>query len=209
MEKLEPERILTIEQMREEEIRSLISVYRKRMIETEKEMQGAIKGAFNSRKWLELDDQRNILAMQISDLYGQLTHLEDQEEQKQIETLREVIQTVDDENIRAKLGKELTGLEDIAEGRKETLTEIEEAKQRAELFQTRTETWMSVFKTIVEKDTVATITGGCLLPLFSVAIITAMLFGVEVSEIVKSVMLVLVGYFFGYSANKMTTKEIS
>jgi hypothetical protein len=129
---------------------------------------------------------------------------------EKIESIKGLINEVNDEDIRNKLSKEVSELKDesqeLAEKSKEieqkqnqeaTRTQSELERLKMELFERRSKVWFS----LLERESAATILGGFLVILIVIAHITAIFSRFSIPEILNNAFLIILGYFFGQSTN--------
>ncbi len=130
-----------------------------------------------------------------------------------IETLRESAGKITDDNIRKELIEKVENLKketrrweeksrevDEASTKEQSRTEEELAKleKEAAIFERRSKIWRS----FMERESVATTIGGVLMLIMSFALLSAMFFDIKTTEIVKSGYLVILGYFFGQASSR-------
>ncbi|MEG3439505.1 hypothetical protein V0288_20425 [Pannus brasiliensis CCIBt3594] len=129
---------------------------------------------------------------------------------EKIESIQDLINKVDDEELKVKLNQEVVDLRSEAQRLREqskevdqeqtqeaikTQTELERLK--IELFERRTKVWFS----LLERESAATIIGGILLLIILVAHVTAIFSKFSMPEILNNAFLIILGYFFGQSTN--------
>jgi hypothetical protein len=125
-----------------------------------------------------------------------------------IRSLRELVaSSVSDAAVRGNLEEELTRLEesrtiDQEAARVAVQSDIEGLRQatllKVEAFERRSHVWRS----FLERESIAGIVGAILLLILAVALMGAMYFGVATSEVVSNSFLLILGYFFGQSVAK-------
>jgi hypothetical protein len=133
---------------------------------------------------------------------------------RKIETLRDLVKKVTDSDLQEKLESELDELEaqsrELREQSKQTeeartqeqlRTETELARVRQDLFERRSKVWRS----FLERESVATVVGSLLLVVITVAQIVAMFTGVQTTEIINNGFLLILGYFFGQAVSKASS----
>lgn len=129
---------------------------------------------------------------------------------EKIESIQDLINQVDDENVKSKVDQEIADLKNEAQQLREqskevereqiqevikTQTELERLKM--ELFERRSKVWFS----LLERESASTILGGILLLVIIAAHIIAIFSKFSVPEILNNAFLIILGYFFGQSAN--------
>lgn len=135
---------------------------------------------------------------------------------EKIESLRDSINKIADETVKSKLEKQLTDLELESQKWRKQSEELEQAQlqaqakmqtevQKVKILQMRSQVWLSLF----ERESVATIVGSVLLIIITGCLLLAMFRGTATSEIINNSFLVILGYFFGQtvSRNSSKTKE--
>jgi hypothetical protein len=123
---------------------------------------------------------------------------------EKIETLQELVGQLPDGKAKEKLTEELDKLQEgVAKYKQEIrfLSE-EEAKikleqQRIDGLERKSKIWLS----FLQRESAASIIGGIVLLMVTVALIGGMIFGAE-SQILSNGFLVILGYFFGQSSSK-------
>ncbi|WP_291728326.1 hypothetical protein [Bernardetia sp.] len=130
-------------------------------------------------------------------------------EDKKITSIYELVNAISEDDLRQKLTQELNELrEQTGEFKieKERLDEeearfnsekkeLELTKDKLDIFDKRSQIWLRIFG----KESIASILGGFLLLIMSISFIVAMFTGTEISNIVESAFLLILGYFFGQS----------
>ena len=132
-----------------------------------------------------------------------------------IDSLRGLIGAVPDEALKTRLQHEVSDLEESSRKLKQQSTEIERAQQelkassdieitrlRLEVFERRSKVWRS----FLERESVATLVGGILLLVIGAAILVSMFLRLTISDIVSNTFLLILGYFFGQSTSKSSAK---
>lgn len=129
---------------------------------------------------------------------------------EKIDSIQDLINKVNDDEVRDKLNQEVADLRDEAQRLREqskevdqkqtqeaikTQTELERVK--IELFERRSKVWFS----LLERESAATILGGILLLIILVAHVTAIFSKFSMPEILNNAFLIILGYFFGQSTN--------
>jgi hypothetical protein len=130
---------------------------------------------------------------------------------EKIETIQDLVNNVEDEEVKKKIGKEIEGLRYESQRLREQSKEVEEgqseerikiqidlARLNAEIFERRSKVWFS----LLERESAATILGGVLLLIILVAHVTAIFSKFSIPEILNNAFLIILGYFFGQSTNK-------
>jgi hypothetical protein len=134
---------------------------------------------------------------------------------EKIEGLRDLINRVSDEAIRTKLEGELSSLETESRKLREQAKEVEQtqaqerlkaeadlARLQQELFEKRSKVWRS----FLERESVATVVGSLLLVILTVSQLVAMFLKVPSTDIVNSGFLLILGYFFGQTISRASTR---
>lgn len=129
---------------------------------------------------------------------------------EKIESIQDLINQVDDENVKFKLNQEVADLKDEAQRLREQSKEVEQEQTqeaiktqtelerlKIELFERRSKVWFS----LLERESAATILGGVLLLIIMVAHVTAIFSKFSIPEILNNAFLIILGYFFGQSTN--------
>ncbi len=135
---------------------------------------------------------------------------------EKIDSLRDVIKKVDDETIRVKLESELSSLETESRKLREQSKEVEQsqvqeqikteaefARLQQELFEKRSMVWRS----FLERESVATVIGSLLLVIITISQLVAMFMKVPSTDIVNNGFLLILGYFFGQTVSKAAVRE--
>jgi len=130
---------------------------------------------------------------------------------EKIETIQDLVNNVEDEEVKKKIGREIEGLRYESQRLREQSKEVEEgqseerikiqidlARLNAEIFERRSKVWFS----LLERESAATILGGVLLLIILVAHVTAIFSKFSIPEILNNAFLIILGYFFGQSTNK-------
>lgn len=143
-----------------------------------------------------------------------------------LSSLRELIEQVSDEQVRADLEGQLDALEDEVDDKKrlrnaaasvatareqqshedaeEVATVLEGERLKLELLERRSAVWRS----FLERESAATIIGAVLLVILAISLIAAMFVGTPVPEIVSSAFLLVLGYFFGQTTHELSAKQV-
>lgn len=130
--------------------------------------------------------------------------------------LREVVGESSDQSIRAEFEKQIAELHvelvssqekarkvDQAAADARFQEEMELARVSAEIFERRSRVWRS----FLERESVATIVGGFLLIGLTITMIVASFTRITISEILSNAFLVILGYFFGQAVGKADRRE--
>ncbi len=110
---------------------------------------------------------------------------------KQFESFQNLIGQLPDAEIRNKMTDELSSLRESAE------LKIKLEQQRIDGLERKSKIWLS----FLQRESAASIIGGIVLLMLTVALISGMIFGRE-SQILSNGFLVILGYFFGQSSSK-------
>jgi Fe2+ transport system protein B len=132
---------------------------------------------------------------------------------EKIETIQDLINHVEDEEIKKNLEKQVQDLKNESQGLREqtreveleqnqerTKTQTELARLNVELFERKTKVWFS----LLERESASTIIGGILL-IIIVLVQAGSIFirmRTPVPDIFNNAFLIILGYFFGQSTNK-------
>lgn len=123
---------------------------------------------------------------------------------EKIETLQELVDQLPDEKVKEKLTEELSTLQEGVEEYKQEIRLLSEAEAEIKLEQQRIdglERKSKIWLSFLQRESAASIIGGIVLLLVTVALIGGMIFGAE-SQILSNGFLVILGYFFGQSSSK-------
>ena len=129
-----------------------------------------------------------------------------------------MIETIADNDVRSKLEEQLMNLEGESAHLLEQTEEVEQAQDNeqkrldAELSEAsveRLERRLRVWKSFLERESMATVVGSILLILLTVCLLIAMFFGVQASEVVSNAFLLILGYFFGQTVSRRPSGEIA
>ena len=137
---------------------------------------------------------------------------------EKIETIQDLINRVDDDEVKKNLEKEVNDLKIEAQQLREQSKEVEKeqnqerVKTQAELtrlsievFERRTKVWFS----LLERESAATIIGGFLLFVIIVAQVGAIFWTKSpLPEIMNNAFLIILGYFFGQSTSQKEPKRV-
>lgn len=110
---------------------------------------------------------------------------------KKFDNLQNIIINISDKDIRNKMNDELSSLKE------ETEAKIKLEQQRIDGLERKSKIWLS----FLQRESAASIIGGIVLLMVTVALIGGMIFGAE-SQILSNGFLVILGYFFGQSSSK-------
>ena len=129
---------------------------------------------------------------------------------EKIESIQDLIDQIQDEDVKTKLGQEVAELKNEAQSFREQTSEVEEeeaqeeiktqtdlARLKTELFERRSKVWFS----LLERESAATILGGIFLCIILVVHVTAVFSKFAIPEILNNAFLIILGYFFGQSTN--------
>jgi hypothetical protein len=128
---------------------------------------------------------------------------------KRIESLRQLIETLQDEDLKSQLRNELDELKVQEERLQSERRRLEEAAQSSSsvavvALRDKLEAWQQ----FLGRESVASIAGGLMMVAFGISLIVVMFVGGEVSDIVANAFLVILGYFFGQGApSRQATRE--
>ena len=136
---------------------------------------------------------------------------------EEVGNLRGLIEENVEESKRAEIIERIEHAEQEASEWRQKVREVEEAQSREQikveaelarleaegsLFEKRARVW----QTLLARESVATVVGSILLLLITIALLIAMFTGVEPTEIISNAFLVLLGYFFGQTVSRKTSK---
>ncbi len=135
--------------------------------------------------------------------------------QKRVETLKDLIATVTDQNLKSTIEHEFSQMEEqskrlfeqeraVARVQADQIASSEEAilRLRSELFDRRLRAWAGFFS----RESMATFVGAFLLVVLTFVQVSAIfLSNIHTSEIVNNAFLLLLGYFFGQSVVKSSS----
>ena len=110
---------------------------------------------------------------------------------KKFDNLQNIIINISDTEIRNKMNDELSSLKE------ETELKIKLEQQRIDGLERKSKIWLN----FLQRESAASIIGGIVLLMLTVALISGMIFGKE-SQILSNGFLVILGYFFGQSSSK-------
>uniref|UniRef100_UPI0040569063 hypothetical protein n=1 Tax=Candidatus Electronema sp. TaxID=2698783 RepID=UPI0040569063 len=110
---------------------------------------------------------------------------------KKFDNLQNIIINISDTEIRNKMNNELSSLKE------ETELKIKLEQQRIDGLERKSKIWQS----FLQRESAASIIGGIVLLMLTVALISGMICGKE-SQILSNGFLVILGYFFGQSSSK-------
>lgn len=140
----------------------------------------------------------------------------DKESKRTIVNLQNLVEQVDNPTIRENMIAQLSGLEKRAkEGeviqQERVVLEIEQRKMEMQLEaeERRAKTRFQYLDRFLERESAATILGGIILIILTIALLLAMYSQERAREIVYSGFLILLGYFFGQTAGRATNNRNS
>ncbi len=120
---------------------------------------------------------------------------------EKIESIKDLVREVKDDDLKSKLSAELSALREGSEKYQKEVNDITtreiEAKIKNEQFERKSKFWLS----LLQRESAASIIGGIVLLMLTVALIIGMFCGEE-SQILSNGFLVILGYFFGQSSSK-------
>lgn len=135
---------------------------------------------------------------------------------EKIESIQDLLNQVGDEDLKVRLNQEVTDLRSEAQRLREQSKEVDQEESqeaiktqtelerlKIELFERRTKVWFS----LLERESAATIIGGILLLVITVAHVTAIFSKFSIPEILNNAFLIILGYFFGQSTNDTPTRR--
>jgi len=135
---------------------------------------------------------------------------------QKIDNLRSLIDSVPDTGLQAKLRAEIADLESSSRKLQEQAEEIEAARRnlkastdieiarlKAEVFERRSKVWRS----FLERESVATLVGALLLLVIGAAVLVSMFLGTKTPDLISNTFLLVLGYFFGQSTSKAPAKS--
>ena len=124
---------------------------------------------------------------------------ENVEESKRNEIIKKIEHAGQEANKWRQKAREVEEEQSLEQSR----VEAELARMEAEgaLFEKRARVWQA----LLARESVATVIGSILLLIIAVALILAMFFGIETTEIIDNAFLVLLGYFFGQTVSRKQT----
>jgi len=135
---------------------------------------------------------------------------------EKIETIQDLINRVDNDDIKNKLEKEVSELREEAQRLREQSKEVEQeqnveriksqadlAKLNVELFERKSRVWF----TLLERESAATILGGIILFAILIAQMTAIFTKSTIPEIFNNAFLIILGYFFGQSNSEKEARR--
>ncbi len=138
-----------------------------------------IKGTVSER---EFKEKSALLDRTISDM---------ENIDKKFSNIENIIINISDAEIRNKMTEEISSLKE------ETELKIKLEQQRIDGLERKSKIWLS----FLQRESAASIIGGIVLLMLTVALISGMIFGRE-SQILSNGFLVILGYFFGQSSSK-------
>jgi hypothetical protein len=135
---------------------------------------------------------------------------------EKIESIQDIINQVNDEDVRLKLNQEVADLKNESQRLREQSKEVDQEQTREaiktqtelerlkiEIFERRSKIWFS----LLERESASTIIGGILLLIIMVAHVTAIFSKFPIPEILNNAFLVILGYFFGQSTNDKSKRR--
>jgi hypothetical protein len=123
---------------------------------------------------------------------------------KKMENLQDMVSQLPDEEAKQRLTNELNVLREGAKKYRQELQDISEAEAKIKLEQQKLdglERKSKIWLSFLQRESAASIIGGIVLLMLTVALISGMIFGRE-SQILSNGFLVILGYFFGQSSSK-------
>jgi hypothetical protein len=123
---------------------------------------------------------------------------------EKIENLQELVDQLSDEKVKRRLTEELGTLQEGVAKYKQEMRLLSEAEAEIKLEQQRIdglERKSKIWLSFLQRESAASIIGGIVLLMLTVALISGMIFGRE-SQILSNGFLVILGYFFGQSSSK-------
>ncbi len=129
--------------------------------------------------------------------------------EEKIETLKDLIQNVGNENIREKIEQEVDNLALENRRAEEQILEVKDIQyetqldfrnQLAELkvFKEKSKIWLA----FLNREPAATILGALLLIVFGISLIMFVFIEKTIPDIISGTFFTILGYFFGQSSNK-------
>lgn len=159
--------------------------------------------------------ERGILQLLLSRKKLILDRIRSLSTNEKIESIQDLINQVNDDEVRDKLNQEVANLRDEAQRLRDQSKEVEQEQTqeaiktqtelerlKIELFERRSKVWFS----LLERESAATIIGGILLLIIMVAHVTAIFSRFSIPEILNNAFLIILGYFFGQSTNDKSGK---
>lgn len=123
---------------------------------------------------------------------------------KKVENIQELVSNLSNEESKEKLTDELVELKKENSKYRQEIQGISEEEAKIKLEQHRIdglERKSKIWLSFLQRESAASIIGGIVLLLVTVALIGGMIFGAE-SQILSNGFLVILGYFFGQSSSK-------
>lgn len=117
--------------------------------------------------------------------------------------LEELLSEISDDKMRDKLKASIELRDEKYSASSESMKKTHEIElEMADLQMNMLERRMNIWHKFIQRESMASIIGACLLALFSVVEIISVLFQLPTSELVRNAFLVILGYFFGQAALK-------
>lgn len=117
--------------------------------------------------------------------------------------LEELLSEINDDKMRDKLKASIELREEKYSASSESMKRSHEIElEMADLQMSMLERRMNIWHKFIQRESMASIIGACLLALFSVVEIISVLFQLPTSELMRNAFLVILGYFFGQAALK-------
>lgn len=129
---------------------------------------------------------------------------------QKVSNIQDLINHISDANIKSKLQNELKDLSSGSIQLQKELKELEKrqfqekidaqerfSKLQLELFERKAKTWQALWKSISERNSIATIVGAILLIAIVSTLIIGMFWKISSTDILNNVLLIILGYFFG------------
>ena len=125
---------------------------------------------------------------------------------EKIGSIQDLVEKISDNNLKSKLSDELSALREVSKKyqkevsditTRETEAKIKLEQHRIDGLERKSKIWLS----FLQRESAASIIGGIVLLMLTVALIGGMIFGAE-SQILSNGFLVILGYFFGQSSSK-------
>ncbi|QSB13937.1 hypothetical protein JQS43_20685 [Natronosporangium hydrolyticum] len=121
-----------------------------------------------------------------------------------------LVEKVTDDDARAEIMQLLQDQAAEQKGLAEQAEQVDEAQDRAALLKVEIqERKYALYRSLIERESVATIVGALILIAVTVALLIAMFVDVAASNIVENAFLVILGYFFGQSISRSRTAATS
>ncbi|MEU0780973.1 hypothetical protein ABZ341_05245 [Streptomyces sp. NPDC006173] len=165
-----------------------------------------IDSALEDEPFAQAPSGRSRLLNRKNDVLGKI-HF--QANQAQIKSLRELVEGLDEKDQKERLLAELNDLETSSSSLEQESKATTDAQSDAErdaamwkqdIMERRWEVW----KSLLVRESVATLVGAALLITLGIVLITAMFMNREPSSILSNTFLIILGYFFGQSTDRAT-----